>query len=164
MAPGAGAAGRSGPHCWHAVAVVIANGAHRAALCGANALPLQERGALDPASPPQRITFAEVTKSAILAALSSPRPISTPLVDAYMARRALDYLFGFSLSPLLWRKLPGARSAGRVQSVALRMVAGREAAILAFRPVQVKRPSSAIPFSGFENTCHYCAIQSGTSP
>ena len=59
-----------------------------------------------------RITFTEVTKSAVLAAMQAPRSISAPLVDAYLARRALDYLIGFSLSPLLWRKLPGARSAG----------------------------------------------------
>jgi DNA topoisomerase-1 len=85
---------------------------------------------------PQRITFTEVTKSAVEAALAAPREVSIPLVEAYMARRALDYLFGFNLSPLLWRKLPGARSAGRVQSVALRLVADREAAIEAFTPQQ----------------------------
>jgi DNA topoisomerase I len=85
---------------------------------------------------PQRITFTEVTKSAIEAALAAPREVSIPLVEAYMARRALDYLFGFNLSPLLWRKLPGARSAGRVQSVALRLIADREAAIEAFTPQQ----------------------------
>ena len=61
-----------------------------------------------------RITFTEVTKSAVLAAMQAPRSISAPLVDAYLARRALDYLIGFSLSPLLWRKLPGARSAGEI--------------------------------------------------
>jgi DNA topoisomerase-1 len=85
---------------------------------------------------PQRITFTEVTKEAVEAALAAPREVSIPLVEAYMARRALDYLFGFNLSPLLWRKLPGARSAGRVQSVALRLVADREAAIEAFTPQQ----------------------------
>lgn len=62
--------------------------------------------------PVERITFVEVTKAAVLAALAAPRSVSKPLVDAYFARRALDYLFGFTLSPLLWRKLPGARSAG----------------------------------------------------
>ena len=74
-----------------------------------------------------------MTKRAVLAALEQPRTISEPLVHAYLARRALDYLFGFHLSPLLWRKVPGARSAGRVQSVALRLVSEREAAIEAFQ-------------------------------
>jgi DNA topoisomerase-1 len=103
---------------------------------------LKNRGAVAPADKnasrdfAQRITFTEVTKSAVEAALASPREVSMPLVEAYMARRALDYLFGFNLSPLLWRKLPGARSAGRVQSVALRFVADREAEIEAFTPQQ----------------------------
>ncbi len=66
--------------------------------------------------------------------MSHPRAIDEPLVDAYLARRALDYLVGFTLSPVLWRKLPGARSAGRVQSVALRLVCDREAEIERFRP------------------------------
>lgn len=96
---------------------------------------LKSRGALTPDLQAQRITFSEVTRSAIHEALKSPRELSMPLVEAYMARRALDYLFGFTLSPLLWRKLPGARSAGRVQSVALRLVCEREAAIEAFVPV-----------------------------
>ena len=60
----------------------------------------------------ERITFTEVTQAAVAGALAAPRPVSQALVDAYLARRALDYLFGFTLSPLLWRKLPGARSAG----------------------------------------------------
>ena len=60
-----------------------------------------------------RITFTEVTRKAVLGALGAPRKLSEPLVDAYLARRALDYLVGFSLSPLLWRKLPGAKSAGQ---------------------------------------------------
>src|SRR6202007_2484179 len=68
-----------------------------------------------------------------LAALSEPREIDAPLVSAYLARRALDYLVGFTLSPVLWRKLPGARSAGRGQSVALRLVCDREAEIEAFK-------------------------------
>ena len=93
---------------------------------------LKERGSLP--SHTNRITFSEVTKSAVEAALAAPRDVSMPLVQAYMARRALDYLFGFNISPLLWRKLPGARSAGRVQSVALRLVADREASIEAFNP------------------------------
>jgi len=82
----------------------------------------------------QRITFNEITKSAVQAALKSPRDVSRELVDAYLARRALDYLVGFTLSPVLWRKLPGSRSAGRVQSVALRLVCERESEIEAFRP------------------------------
>ncbi|HYG85841.1 MAG TPA: type I DNA topoisomerase [Azospirillum sp.] len=82
----------------------------------------------------QRITFNEITKSAVQAALKSPRTVSQELVDAYLARRALDYLVGFTLSPVLWRKLPGSKSAGRVQSVALRLVCEREAEIEAFRP------------------------------
>src|SRR5262249_45274884 len=81
----------------------------------------------------ERVAFNAVTKQAILAALNEPREIDAPLVSAYLARRALDYLVGFTLSPVLWRKLPGARSAGRVQSVALRLVCDREAEIEAFR-------------------------------
>ncbi len=82
----------------------------------------------------RRITFNEITKSAIQAALKQPRDLDVPLIEAYLARRALDYLVGFTLSPVLWRKLPGSRSAGRVQSVALRLVCEREAEIEAFRP------------------------------
>ncbi len=81
----------------------------------------------------ERVAFNAVTKQAILAALAEPRQIDGPLVEAYLARRALDYLVGFTLSPVLWRKLPGAKSAGRVQSVALRLVCDREAEIEAFR-------------------------------
>jgi len=81
----------------------------------------------------ERVAFNAITKQSILAALKEPRKIDAPLVDAYLARRALDYLVGFTLSPVLWRKLPGSRSAGRVQSVALRLVCDREADIEAFR-------------------------------
>jgi DNA topoisomerase-1 len=80
----------------------------------------------------ERVAFNAVTKSAIQEAIAHPRQINEELVDAYMARRALDYLVGFTLSPVLWRKLPGARSAGRVQSVALRLVCEREQEIEAF--------------------------------
>ncbi len=83
--------------------------------------------------PVERVTFNAVTKDAVQKALASPRAIDQALVDAYLARRALDYLVGFTLSPVLWRKLPGARSAGRVQSVALRLVCDREREIEAFR-------------------------------
>src|SRR5207247_4542084 len=79
------------------------------------------------------VTFNAVTKQSVLDAFKAPRSIDEPLVDAYLARRALDYLVGFTLSPVLWRKLPGARSAGRVQSVALRLVCDREAEIEAFK-------------------------------
>ena len=80
----------------------------------------------------ERVVFTEITKSAVLAAMANPRQLDNDLVDAYRARRALDYLVGFTLSPILWRKLPGSRSAGRVQSVALRLICEREAAIEAF--------------------------------
>ncbi|HVY12276.1 MAG TPA: type I DNA topoisomerase [Alphaproteobacteria bacterium] len=81
-----------------------------------------------------RITFNEITKPAVKAALESPRDLDKDLIDAYMARRALDYLVGFNLSPVLWRKLPGSRSAGRVQSVALRLICEREDEIEKFKP------------------------------
>ncbi|WP_099866170.1 type I DNA topoisomerase [Pararhizobium haloflavum] len=80
----------------------------------------------------QRVVFNAITKKAVLDAMANPRDIDAPLVEAYLARRALDYLVGFNLSPVLWRKLPGARSAGRVQSVALRLVCDREAEIERF--------------------------------
>ena len=80
----------------------------------------------------ERVAFNAITKSAILEAIAHPREINEELVDAYLARRALDYLVGFTLSPVLWRKLPGARSAGRVQSVALRLICERETEIEAF--------------------------------
>jgi DNA topoisomerase-1 len=82
----------------------------------------------------QRVVFNEITRSAVLQAFEHPRDIDRELVEAYLARRALDYLVGFTLSPVLWRKLPGSRSAGRVQSVALRLICEREAEIEAFRP------------------------------
>ncbi|MBY0611720.1 MAG: type I DNA topoisomerase [Beijerinckiaceae bacterium] len=80
----------------------------------------------------QRVTFNAITKQAVLQAMAEPRDIDQALVDAYLARRALDYLVGFRLSPVLWRKLPGSRSAGRVQSVALRIVCDREMEIEKF--------------------------------
>ncbi|MEO0383972.1 MAG: type I DNA topoisomerase [Pseudomonadota bacterium] len=84
--------------------------------------------------PVERVVFNAITKNAVLEAMANPRAIDGPLVDAYLARRALDYLVGFTLSPVLWRKLPGSRSAGRVQSVALRLVTERETEIEAFVP------------------------------
>ncbi|QFT77628.1 type I DNA topoisomerase [Erythrobacter sp. THAF29] len=81
-----------------------------------------------------RVTFNAITKNAVTEAMAHPRDLDQPLIDAYLARRALDYLFGFTLSPVLWRKLPGAKSAGRVQSVALRLIVDREREIEAFKP------------------------------
>ena len=81
-----------------------------------------------------RVVFNEITKNAVLDAFAHPRDLNRELIDAYLARRALDYLVGFTLSPVLWRKLPGSRSAGRVQSVALRLICEREAEIEVFKP------------------------------
>lgn len=83
-----------------------------------------------------RVVFNEITKGAVLDAIANPRDLNQELIEAYLARRALDYLVGFTLSPVLWRKLPGAKSAGRVQSVALRLICEREAEIEAFKPVE----------------------------
>ncbi|MCW3847877.1 type I DNA topoisomerase [Sphingomonas sp. LB-2] len=80
----------------------------------------------------ERVTFNAITKAAVLEAMAHPRELDTDLIDAYRARRALDYLVGFTLSPVLWRKLPGAKSAGRVQSVALRIIVDREREIESF--------------------------------
>src|SRR6201997_970869 len=82
----------------------------------------------------ERVVFNAITKQAVAEAMKHPRSIDQALADASLARRALDYLVGFTLSPVLWRKLPGARSAGRVQSVALRLICERESEIEAFRP------------------------------
>jgi hypothetical protein len=95
---------------------------------------LKERGLLPPSMPVHRVTFTEITERAVQAALAAPRTIDMPLVHAQQARQAVDYLVGFTLSPVLWRKLPGCRSAGRVQSVALRILVEREAEIGAFLP------------------------------
>jgi len=82
----------------------------------------------------QRVTFNAITNSAVTEAMQKPRGLDEDLIDAYKARRALDYLVGFTLSPILWRKLPGAKSAGRVQSVALRLIVDREREIEVFKP------------------------------
>ncbi|MDQ2092049.1 type I DNA topoisomerase [Marimonas arenosa] len=95
---------------------------------------LRKRRALKKDSHVSRVVFNAITKSAVTEAMKNPRDIDQPLVDAYLARRALDYLVGFNLSPVLWRKLPGARSAGRVQSVCLRLIVEREMEIEAFTP------------------------------
>ena len=94
---------------------------------------LQKRKAIKD-KPVKRVAFNAITKRAVQEAMESPRDIDQHLVDAYLARRALDYLVGFTLSPVLWRKLPGARSAGRVQSVALRLICERELEIEKFVP------------------------------
>src|SRR5262244_3832492 len=95
---------------------------------------LEDKKALKKGVPVERVTFNAVTKQSVIDAFKTPRTIDAPLVEAYLARRALDYLVGFTLSPVLWRKLPGARSAGRVQSVALRLVCDRELEIEKFVP------------------------------
>lgn len=91
------------------------------------------QGSLKKGKKVARVTFNAITKDAVTKAMKEPRDIDTPLVEAYLARRALDYLVGFTLSPVLWRKLPGAKSAGRVQSVCLRLIVEREMEIEAFK-------------------------------
>ncbi|MFA7586493.1 MAG: type I DNA topoisomerase [Novosphingobium sp.] len=100
----------------------------------------------------QRVTFNAITKQTVTEAMRHPRELDQDLIDAYLARRALDYLFGFTLSPVLWRKLPGAKSAGRVQSVALRLIVEREREIEVFRPqeywsVVARMEQGGTPFS-----------------
>ena len=90
-------------------------------------------GSLKKGKKVSRVTFNAITKTAVTEAMARPRQVDVPLVEAYLARRALDYLVGFTLSPVLWRKLPGAKSAGRVQSVCLRLIVEREMEIEAFR-------------------------------
>ena len=82
----------------------------------------------------ERVTFNAITKATVTEAMKNPRELDDDLIDAYRARRALDYLVGFTLSPVLWRKLPGAKSAGRVQSVSLRLIVQREREIDVFKP------------------------------
>ncbi len=95
---------------------------------------LTKRRSIKKDTPVSRVVFNAITKSAVTEAMQNPREVDMPLVEAYLARRALDYLVGFNLSPVLWRKLPGAKSAGRVQSVCLRLIVEREMEIEAFRP------------------------------
>ena len=94
---------------------------------------LTKRKSIKKDTPVSRVVFNAITKSAVTEAMQNPRDVDMPLVEAYLARRALDYLVGFNLSPVLWRKLPGAKSAGRVQSVTLRIIVEREMEIEAFR-------------------------------
>ena len=113
---------------------------------------LQERGAVNGVEV-KRVVFNEVTRGAVREAVAQPRDLDMDLVNAQQARRALDYLVGFTLSPVLWRKLPGARSAGRVQSVALRLICERELEIEAFQPREywsigaALRAADGTPFS-----------------
>ncbi|MBY5972836.1 type I DNA topoisomerase [Ferrimonas balearica] len=95
---------------------------------------LRNRKALKKDTPVSRVVFNAITKTAVTEAMKNPRQVDEDLVHAYLARRALDYLVGFNLSPVLWRKLPGAKSAGRVQSVCLRLIVEREMEIEAFKP------------------------------
>ena len=95
---------------------------------------LRKRKAIKKDTPVSRVVFNAITESAVTEAMQNPREVDEPLVQAYLARRALDYLVGFNLSPVLWRKLPGAKSAGRVQSVCLRLIVEREMEIEAFDP------------------------------
>ena len=105
----------------------------------------------------ERVVFNAITKAAVTDAMAHPRALDDELVDAYLARRALDYLVGFNLSPVLWRKLPGARSAGRVQSVALRLICERELEIETFVPEeywQIKAEMRAPDGTSFEARLH----------
>ncbi len=100
----------------------------------------------------QRVTFNAITNSAVTEAMKKPRGLDEDLIDAYKARRALDYLVGFTLSPILWRKLPGAKSAGRVQSVALRLIVDREREIDVFRPQEYWSVSATFESDGQQFT------------
>ena len=93
---------------------------------------LRKRKVIKKDTPVSRVVFNAITKTAVTEAMKNPRKVDQPLVDAYLARRALDYLVGFKLSPVLWRRLPGAKSAGRVQSVCLRLIVDREMEIEKF--------------------------------
>lgn len=109
---------------------------------------LKQKKALKKDQQVQRVVFNAITKDAVTTAMAHPRDVDMPLVDAYLARRALDYLVGFTLSPILWRKLPGSRSAGRVQSVALRLVSDREAEIEKFKPEEYWSVEAALSQNG----------------
>ncbi|MCJ2177987.1 type I DNA topoisomerase [Novosphingobium album (ex Hu et al. 2023)] len=100
----------------------------------------------------QRVTFNAITKDTVTKAMQAPRELDQDLIDAYLARRALDYLFGFTLSPVLWRKLPGAKSAGRVQSVALRLIVDREREIEAFTPQEYWSVAAQMAHDGTDFT------------
>ena len=107
---------------------------------------LRQKKALPPEV--QRVTFNAITNAAVSEAMKNPRGLDEDLIDAYRARRALDYLVGFTLSPILWRKLPGAKSAGRVQSVALRLIVDREREVEVFRPQEYWQVSATFEADG----------------
>ncbi|WP_188771353.1 type I DNA topoisomerase [Novosphingobium endophyticum] len=109
----------------------------------------------------QRVTFNAITKDTVTKAMQAPRELDQDLIDAYLARRALDYLFGFTLSPVLWRKLPGAKSAGRVQSVALRLIVDREREIEAFRPQEYWSVAALMEQDGTEFTAKLVTFEGG---
>ncbi|WP_309612115.1 DNA topoisomerase, partial [Sphingomonas sp.] len=106
----------------------------------------------------ERVTFNAITKSAVLEAMKAPRQLDEDLIDAYRARRALDYLVGFTLSPILWRKLPGAKSAGRVQSVALRIIVDREREIELFRAQEYWSISAIFEADGTQFTARLVGL------
>ena len=106
----------------------------------------------------QRVTFNAITNSAVTEAMKRPRGLDEDLIDAYKARRALDYLVGFTLSPILWRKLPGAKSAGRVQSVALRLIVDREREIEVFRPQEYWAVSATFEKEGQQFTARLAQL------
>jgi DNA topoisomerase-1 len=109
----------------------------------------------------ERVTFNAITKSAVLEAMAHPRALDEDLIDAYRARRALDYLVGFTLSPVLWRKLPGAKSAGRVQSVALRLIVDREREIEVFRAQEYWSVTATLEADGTEFQARLVRYQGG---
>jgi DNA topoisomerase-1 len=109
----------------------------------------------------ERVTFNAITKSAVLEAMAHPRALDEDLIDAYRARRALDYLVGFTLSPVLWRKLPGAKSAGRVQSVALRLIVDREREIELFRAQEYWSVTATLEADGTEFQARLVRYQGG---
>ncbi|HEU4958559.1 MAG TPA: DNA topoisomerase, partial [Sphingomicrobium sp.] len=105
-----------------------------------------------------RVTFNAITKSAVTEAMGHPRALDEDLINAYRARRALDYLVGFTLSPILWRKLPGAKSAGRVQSVALRLIVDREREIELFKSQEYWQVSANFEADGTPFTARLVAL------
>ena len=113
---------------------------------------LAMEGALKKEMQVKRVVFNEITKTAVIRAMESARDVSETLVNAYLARRALDYLIGFSLSPVLWRKLPGSKSAGRVQSAALRLICDREQEIEAFQSREYWSVESQLRKYGSQDT------------
>src|SRR4249919_734981 len=110
----------------------------------------------------QRVTFNAITHSAVTEAMKKPRGLDEDLIDAYKARRALDYLVGFTLSPILWRKLPGAKSAGRVQSVALRLIVDREREIEVFKPQEYWQVSASFEADGQRFTARLVQLDGKT--